>query len=165
MLTIWIINIHSQYSYRKRDIEHLLSLTDSFTWEELPTRDPDTGYLTKAAYIPIIQRLTNYLVWFVIVFHTIQSTFRIVFYQEMIFTSWFPFDTSSIPAYVLASIIQVGYTVYIYIYWFTSFSENYKKKGCVRVINRNDNMLPNRIKYAKTCKTELLITCIYFTYR
>jgi hypothetical protein len=67
-------DIYSHYSYRKRDIEHLLSLTDSFTWEELPTRDPDTGYLTKAGYIPIIQTLATYIPAPTWVFHIIQST-------------------------------------------------------------------------------------------
>jgi len=52
-----LIEFYSHFIYRKRDIEHLLTLTDFFTWEELPTRDPDTGCLTKAGCIPIIQDL------------------------------------------------------------------------------------------------------------
>ena len=101
------IQCRSHYSYCKRDIELLLRLTDSFTWEELPTRDPDTGYLTKAGYIPIIQSLTKYTAGFQISFHIIQSTFRIVSNREMVLTSWFPFDMSSSPVYVLANITQV----------------------------------------------------------
>jgi hypothetical protein len=30
-----------------------------FTWEELPTGDPETGYLTKAGYIRLIPSLTK----------------------------------------------------------------------------------------------------------
>jgi len=52
-LMILLINVH-----RKRDIELLLTLTDSFTREELPTTDYDTGHLTKAGYIQVIQHLT-----------------------------------------------------------------------------------------------------------
>ncbi|GFG34727.1 hypothetical protein Cfor_02984, partial [Coptotermes formosanus] len=102
-LSAWM---HLSLSYCKRDIEHLLSLTDSFTWEELPTRDPDTGYLTKAGYIPIIQRLTKYSAGFTVLVHIIQSASRIVSNHEMVLTSWFPFDISASPVYVLANITQ-----------------------------------------------------------
>ena len=104
-------NAHYPYSYRKRDIELLLRLTDSFTWEELPTKDPDTGYLTKAGYIPIIQRLAKYVFWFTISFHFIQSTVRMVISREMFLTSWFPFDLSATSVYICANITQVQFTV------------------------------------------------------
>ena len=104
-------NVHYPYSYRKRDIELLLRLTDSFTWEDLPTRDPDTGYLTKAGYIPIIQRLTKYGFWFTLLLHFTQSTVRIVFSREMILIPWFAFDVSATSVYICANIIQVLSTV------------------------------------------------------
>jgi hypothetical protein len=110
-LMILLINVNSLYSYNKRDIEHLLTLTDSFTWEELPTRDPDTGYMTKAGYIPAIQRLTNYAVLFGTIFYVTQSAVRMVSNHEMIFSSWFPFDLSVTAVYVIANIMQVGSTV------------------------------------------------------
>jgi hypothetical protein len=97
----------STYSYCKPDIEHLLGLTDSFTWEELQTREPDTGSLTKAGYIPIIQKFTKYAVGLLISFHIIQSAVRMVSSHDMMLTTWFPFDTSSSPVYVFASITQV----------------------------------------------------------
>ena len=104
-------NIHYPYSYRKRDIELLLRLTDSFTWEELPTRDPDTGYLTKAGYIPIIQHLTKYGFWVGMLFHFTQSAVRIVISRELVISSWFPFDISATSVYICANIIQVQSTV------------------------------------------------------
>ena len=110
-LMILLINVTSLYSYHKRDIEHLLTLTDSFTWEELPTRDPDTGYMTKAGYIPAIQRLTHYAVLFGTIFYVTQSAVRMVSNHEMIFSSWFPFDLSVTTVYVIANIMQVGSTV------------------------------------------------------
>jgi hypothetical protein len=82
-------------------------MTVSFTWEELPTRDPDTGKLTKAGYIPIIQSLTKYTAGFLISFHFIQSAVRILSNHEMVLTSWFPFDISEAPVYVFANITQV----------------------------------------------------------
>jgi hypothetical protein len=89
----------------------LLSLTDSFTWEELPTRDPDTGNLTNAGYIPIIQRFTKYTVNFVMLVYIIQSAVHLLFIQEMLLTSWFPLDLTAVPVYVFANIIQVEYAV------------------------------------------------------
>jgi hypothetical protein len=113
-LNILILIIYSHYSYRKRDIEHLLRLTDSFTWEELPTRDPDTGYLTKAGYIPIIQSLHKYFFGLGFVFQIIHSAVRIVSNHDFIVTAWFPFDTSAAPVYVFANITQVNSTVKMY---------------------------------------------------
>jgi hypothetical protein len=102
-----IIAVYSHYSYRKRDIDQLLILTDSFTWEELPTRDPDTGYLAKAGYIPIIQDLTRNMIVWVIVFNAAQITVRIVMNHDMVFASWYPFDVSVSPMYEIANFTQV----------------------------------------------------------
>jgi len=97
----------SHYSYRKRDIEHLLTLTDSFTWEELPTRDPDTGYLTTAGYIPRIQSLTKYTVLLSSALHITQCTVRIITNHETIFPLWFPMDASRSPTYEIINVMQV----------------------------------------------------------
>jgi hypothetical protein len=101
------INVYSHYSYNKRDIEHLLSLTDSFTWEELPTRDPDTGYLTNAGYIPIIQVLTKIITALMIVFDATETTVPIVMNHGMLLTTWYPFDVSLSPIYETANLTQV----------------------------------------------------------
>ena len=95
------------FSLHKRDIEHLLTLTDSFTWEELPNRDPDTGHLTKAGYIPLIQSLHKYIFVFGFAFHMTQSTVRIFSNHDMILTSWLPFDTSATLVYASVNIAQV----------------------------------------------------------
>jgi hypothetical protein len=95
------------YSYRKTDIQHLLSLTDSFTWEELPTRDPDTGYLTKAGYIPIMQKFVAYAIPLSIIYHTVHSAVGIVLNHDMLFTNWYPFDASVSPIYETAISTQV----------------------------------------------------------
>jgi hypothetical protein len=98
---------YSHYSYRKREVELLIRLTESFTWEELPIRDPDSGYLTKAGYIPLIQKLAKYVTVFAIAFHAIQSTARLVLYHDMMFTSWYPFDVAASPAYEISNVTQV----------------------------------------------------------
>jgi hypothetical protein len=99
--------MYSCYSFRKRGLEYLLGLTDFFTWEELPTRDPDTGNLTKAGYIPIVQRLTKHVLLFLLAFHTLQCSVRIVLNHDMIVTAWYPFDVSTSPAYEIANFTQV----------------------------------------------------------
>jgi len=102
-----LTEMYSHYSYRKRDIEQLFILTDSFTWEELPTRDPDTGYLTKAGYIPIIQNLTKNMTVWLIVFNTAQIIVRIVMTHDMVFASWYPIEVSVSPMYEIANFTQV----------------------------------------------------------
>jgi hypothetical protein len=104
---IFLMSICSRYSYRKRDIERLLSLTDSFTWEELPTRDPNTGYITKAGYLPIIQKLTKYSSVAMFGYHGIQSALRIALDHDMVYTSWYPFDVSESPVYEIVNLTQV----------------------------------------------------------
>ena len=88
----------------------MLRLTVSFTWEELPTRDPVTGNLTKAAYILIIQSLTKYTAGLLISFHIVQTTVRILSNHEMVLTSWVPFDISEVSVYVFANVTQVQNT-------------------------------------------------------
>jgi len=101
--------MYFRYSLRKRKLEQLIGLTDYFTWEDLPTRDPDTGYLTKAGYIPTIQRLAIYSVAAILVFLGIQSTIRIVLNHDMVFTTWYPFDASASPAFEIANLTQVRF--------------------------------------------------------
>jgi hypothetical protein len=45
--------------------------------EELPTKNPDTGYLTNVRCIPIIQNLVKYFTWLITSFYIIQWTVRI----------------------------------------------------------------------------------------
>jgi hypothetical protein len=103
------MHVYFHYSYCKRDIERLLNLTDSFTWEELPTRDPDTGHLTKAGYIPIIQRLSKYTLVLAILYHSIHSSVRLVMSHDMILTNWYPFDVSVSPVFEIANLTQVRF--------------------------------------------------------
>jgi hypothetical protein len=101
------MHVYSRYSYRKSELEHLIGLTNSFSWEELPTRDPETGYLTNAGYIRLIPNLTKYITALALVFHAIQSTVRIALYHDMVFTTWYPFDVSASPAFEIANFTQV----------------------------------------------------------
>jgi hypothetical protein len=99
------------FRFRKRDIYYLIKLTESFTWEELPTRHPDLGYVTKAGYIPKIPVIVKYIMVVIFVFHTTQCTVRIVLNHDMVYSKWYPFDATASPAYELANLSQVIFKI------------------------------------------------------
>jgi hypothetical protein len=84
-----------------------MDLIDSFTWEDLPARDADTGHLTAAGWIPRIIKYTGRAAFAVLSLHFGQSTLRIVTKNETIFTAWYPFDWTVSPFYELVNISQV----------------------------------------------------------
>jgi hypothetical protein len=95
------------FRFRKRNIYNLITLTETFTWEELPTRHPDTGYTTKAGYIPKIPVIAKHIAAFILVFHGIQSTVRMMRSHDMVYSKWYPFDATVSPVYELANLSQV----------------------------------------------------------
>jgi len=88
-----------------------MDLTDSFTWEDLPTRDAETGYLTAAGWIPKMNVFSMRAATSIILFHIVQSTIRIVTNHETIFTVWYPFDWTVSPFYELVNISQVTISI------------------------------------------------------
>jgi hypothetical protein len=93
--------------FRTRDIDNLIRLTETFTWEELPKRDPSTGHLTKAGYIPTIQTIIKYILTFGFFFNGLQGIVRMASTHDMIYTKWYLFDASVSPAYELVNLSQV----------------------------------------------------------
>jgi hypothetical protein len=87
----------------------MLSLTDAFIWEDLPTTDPVTGSLTMATWIPRIQRFTTVIATTSIAFHVVQNTIRITTSEDRLFMygTWYPFDATKSPIYELINITQV----------------------------------------------------------
>ena len=84
-----------------------MDLTDSFTWEDLPNTDADTGHLTAAGWIPLTMKYSRNAAIVIFCFHTVQSTTRIVKNHETILIVWYPFDWTVSPFYELANISQV----------------------------------------------------------
>jgi hypothetical protein len=84
-----------------------MDLTDSFTWEDLPTRDADSGHLTAAGWIPLTMKYSRNAAFGTLGFHTIQTTIRIVTNHETQFNTWYPFDWTVSPFYELVNISQV----------------------------------------------------------
>ena len=104
---VWFLCIRLQ----QRSIERALDLTDSFMWEDLPTREADTGHLTAAGWIPRIKMYTTYAAITLVLFHFSQSTFRIVSNHEVMFIAWYPFDWTVSPFYELVNISQVTISI------------------------------------------------------
>ncbi|PNF24006.1 hypothetical protein B7P43_G08634 [Cryptotermes secundus] len=98
--------LHLNSRFRKRDIYNLITLTESFTWEELPTRHPDTGYATNAGFIPKIPVIVKYTMAFIVVFQGTQSIVRMIISHDMVYSKWYPFDATVSPAYELANLSQ-----------------------------------------------------------
>ena len=88
-----------------------MDLTDNFTWEDLPTRDADTGHLTAAGWIPRINVFSMGAAIAIILFHFGQSTYRILLNHETLFIAWYPFDWTVSPFYELVNISQVTISI------------------------------------------------------
>ena len=90
-------------------VRSLLNMAGEFTWSDLPERDPETGAVTMAGWIPKIQKLMwkfNFYDW---TFHLLYLILRGVSSKNypFFFNAWFPFDTSTIYGYTLVLFIQV----------------------------------------------------------
>jgi hypothetical protein len=92
---------------QQRSIERAMDLTDSFTWEDLPTRDADTGQLTAAGWIPLTMKYSTIAAIALQFFHIVQSTICIVTNHEKIAVAWYPFEWVVSPYYELVNISQV----------------------------------------------------------
>ena len=84
-----------------------MDLTNSFTWEDQPNRDAETGRLTPAGWIPLIKTYSVRAAILILMFHSVQTTKRIVTNHETIVIAWYPFDWTVSPYYELVIISQV----------------------------------------------------------
>jgi hypothetical protein len=88
-----------------------MDLTDSFTWEDLPTRDADSGHLTAAGWIPLTVKYGRRAAIVILFFHFVQSAVRIVTNHETVLISWYPVDWTVSPFYELVNISQVRFII------------------------------------------------------
>jgi hypothetical protein len=96
---------------QQRSIEHAMDLTDSFTWESLPTRDTESGRLSAAGWIPLIKMFSTRAAIVNVFYHFGQSTIRIVTNHDTMIIAWYPFDWTVSPFYELVNISQVTISV------------------------------------------------------
>jgi hypothetical protein len=108
---IYFVTCFRLHRLRQRSIERVMNLTGSFTWEDMPTRDPETGHLTTAGWIPRVNKIVHRICIMFMLFHSVQSTIRIVKYHETVLPAWYPFDWTVSPFYELVNISQLN--VYI----------------------------------------------------
>jgi hypothetical protein len=153
-----IMNVYLRYSYRKHEIGYLIRLTDSFSWEDLPTRDPVTGYLTNAGYIRFIPSLTKYITALAFAFHGTQSIARIVLNHDMVFTTWYPFDVSASPAYEIANFTQVTLN-HISLFKINPLRILYRNKCYVDKIQKVYKNTLNYLAYRQKGKFHVLPFC------
>jgi hypothetical protein len=102
-----VTNLFLCLRFRQHSIELAMELTDRFTWEDLPTRDPESGHLTAAGWIPLTIKYGKIANITTLCFHTVQSTIRIVTNHETVLSAWYPFDWTVSPFYELVNISQV----------------------------------------------------------
>ncbi|XP_021928008.1 uncharacterized protein LOC110833823 isoform X2 [Zootermopsis nevadensis] len=98
--------MHLYLRYIRRDIDYLIHLAESFNWEILPTRDPDSENVTMNEFMFRVGRLTKFAWALTIVFHGTQSALRMLTSHSMVFTTWYPFDASISPIYEIANLKQ-----------------------------------------------------------
>jgi hypothetical protein len=93
--------------FQQQRIEGAIDLNDSFTREDLPLREPDTGVFTAAGWIPLIQTYIMRAFALSLTCISVQSTIRIVRNHETVYIVWYPFDWTISPFYKLVNISQV----------------------------------------------------------
>ena len=97
------------YRFRMDKFEELIHLTDFYTWEELPIKDPATGLRTFAGLVTVIQNISKNVFTFTLVFQMTQASIRTVTSHDMVYDAWYPFDVSTSPVYELIMLSQVKY--------------------------------------------------------
>jgi hypothetical protein len=132
--------------FNKRQVYNLITLTESFTWEELPMQHPDTGETTKAGYIQKIPVIGKRVITLLLAFHGIQSAVRMIHSHDMIFTKWYPFDVTVSPAYELANLSQVMLIIRLLPF------ENHK---CIQT-DEYSNQMHSNLTWANNYLTQIL---------
>jgi len=96
---------------QQRSIERVMDQTENFTWEDLPTRDAESGRLSAAGWIPLIKMFSTRAAIANVCFHFGQSTLRIMTNHDTMITAWYPFDWTVSPFYELVNISQVTISI------------------------------------------------------
>ncbi|KAJ4437180.1 hypothetical protein ANN_17315 [Periplaneta americana] len=94
------------FRFHKDTLRRLFLLTESFTWEDLPLTEPDTGGLTAAGLMPSIDDIFKKYIPVTVGIHLVQTTIRILTNRDMMFNGWYPFDASLSPNYEIVILSQ-----------------------------------------------------------
>ena len=97
--------------FDNKSIERAIDLAESFTWEDLPTRDADTEDMTATGWIPRIKATVNTMAVVALVTYCAQYAFHIVKSRDLMYRAWYPFDWNVLPFYELVEISQVTFSL------------------------------------------------------
>jgi hypothetical protein len=105
-------------------MERLLRLTEPFTWEGTPTRDPHTGRVTMAAWIRRINTFAQKIFTLLVFIHFIYISFRSVSSEGRLlqFNTWYPFETLTSPQYEIVNATQV---YFLNTQWYSTVTSRY----------------------------------------
>ncbi|KAJ4437200.1 hypothetical protein ANN_17335, partial [Periplaneta americana] len=103
-----------------KTLERLFRLVETFTWEDMPLNDTETGELTMAGWIPRIEKFIKRLVTFSTAVHIIQSFVRIFTSNNMMFDTLYPFEVSGSPIYEIILMTQFLATVRLAVIFYGS---------------------------------------------
>ncbi|PSN58269.1 Odorant receptor 88 [Blattella germanica] len=109
-----IIPFNFCFRFQMKDFEQLTKMTELFTWEELPTKDPDSGEITSAGLVAPLRKLVKYSFIGGITGHTFQCLYRIIWNHELIFVIWSPYDWQVSPAYEITNVMQMAGSLMVF---------------------------------------------------
>ncbi|KAJ4437183.1 hypothetical protein ANN_17318 [Periplaneta americana] len=108
IMCVWIeLNMRYRTHLRRDILRRLLLLTECFTWEEMAVRDVHTGKLTVAGWLPLVNKFMKKGTFVSLTVHILQSVARMLTSRDLSFQTWYPFNTSTSPAYELIQFTQV----------------------------------------------------------
>jgi hypothetical protein len=91
-------------------VERLLRVTEPFTWDDVPTRDPNTGRLTIASWIGRINTFAQKISILLVFIHFLYIFFRSISSEGRLlqFNTWYPFETLTSPQYEFVNAAQAS---------------------------------------------------------
>jgi hypothetical protein len=98
------------FRLRRDGLRRLLFLTEPFTWEGAPTRDPHTGRLTMASLTGRINNFTHNISVLLLVIQFIYIFSRSISSEGRLLqvNAWYPFETLTSPQFEIVNATQVS---------------------------------------------------------
>ncbi|KAJ4437196.1 hypothetical protein ANN_17331, partial [Periplaneta americana] len=93
--------------FRMKTLEQLFHIIESFTWEDMPLKDPETGELTMAGWIPRLETIIKKCMPVSLTIHFIQTGVRFLTTSNVIYDTHYPFDITVTPVYEIILMTQL----------------------------------------------------------
>ncbi|KAJ4437197.1 hypothetical protein ANN_17332 [Periplaneta americana] len=92
--------------FQMKTLKRLFCVIESFTWENMPLIDEETGKMTMAEWIPRIEKFVKRSLSFALALHIVQASVRVTTTDEMIYNTMYPFDILQSPVYEIILMTQ-----------------------------------------------------------